>query len=416
MVSSQGPTQSYSSGLLHTLTTAGWPTSYKHTTDLVCLDLSRPAQEHEARELSRIYTPLNILEWSRVLASHPDQAFAQYICEGLRSGFRVGFNRSFPLKSAMRSALEHPEVVTNYLEKERGLGRMLGPFQDTSTLPPLHINRFGVIPKGYNTGKWRLITDLSFPHGHSVNDGIDPDLCSMSYITVDEVARLATELGEGALLAKVDIESAYRQIPVHPQDRPLQAMQWDGDVFVDPMLPFGLRSAPKIFNAVADALTWHLEQAGIPCIRHYLDDFIIVGPPNSPECAEYLAILERECRILGIPIAAHKRDGPTTLIIFLGIEIDTVAGIIRLPVEKLERLQSLLRSWGDRKSCTRKELESLIGLLNHACKVVRSGRSFLRRMIDLLHAVHRPPNSTVPIRLNRGFRSDLAWWVTFIEG
>ena len=249
---------------------------------------------------------------------------------------------------------------------------MLGPFQDTSTLPPLHINRFGVIPKGYNTGKWRLITDLSFPHGHSVNDGIDPDLCSMSYITV---ARLATELGEGALLAKVDIESAYRQIPVHPQDRPLQAMQWDGDVFVDPMLPFGLRSAPKIFNAVADALTWHLEQAGIPCIRHYLDDFIIVGPPNSPECAEYLAILERECRILGIPIAAHKRAGPTTLIIFLGIEIDTVAGIIRLPVEKLERLQSLLRSWGDRKSCTRKELESLIGLLNHACKVVRSGRA-----------------------------------------
>ncbi len=73
------------------------------------------------------------------------------------------------------------------------------------------------------------------------------------------------------------------------------------------MLPFGLRSVPKIFNAVADALNWHLQQSGIPCVRHSLDDFIIVAPPDSPECAEYLAILERECRILGILIAAHKR-------------------------------------------------------------------------------------------------------------
>ena len=60
--------------------------------------------------------------------------------------------------------------------------------------------------------------------------------------------------GRGALLAKVDIEAAYRLTPVHPQDRPLQAMRWDGDIYVDPMLPFELRSAPKIFNALADAL------------------------------------------------------------------------------------------------------------------------------------------------------------------
>ena len=64
---------------------------------------------------------------------------------------------------------------------------MLGPFSDTRSLPQLHFNRFGVIPKGHNTGKWRLITYLSFPHGRSVNDGIDLDLCSLSYTTVDTV-------------------------------------------------------------------------------------------------------------------------------------------------------------------------------------------------------------------------------------
>ena len=63
----------------------------------------------------------------------------------------------------------------------------------------------------------------------------------------------------------------------------------------------------------------------------------------------------------------------------------------------------------------RRELESLIGLLNHACKVVCSGRSFLRRMIDLLHSVPMHPLRPHPIRLNREFRSDLAWWRLFVS-
>ena len=98
-----------------------------------------------------------------------------------------------------------------------------------------------------------------------------------------------------------------------------------------------------------------------------------------------------------------------TEITFLGIVIDTTKGELRLPQDKLARLTSLLTQWRSRRSCTRKELESLIGVLNHACKVVRPGQPFLRRMIDLLQAVHRPPNSRVPIRLALGFRADLAW-------
>ena len=88
--------------------------------------------------------------------------------------------------------------------------------------------------------------------------------------------------------------------------------------------------------------------------------------------------------------------------------------ILRLPEDKMVWLQALLASWGSRKSCSRKELESLIGHLNHACKVVRSGRAFLRRMIDLLHSVHRLPQSKIPIHLNAGFQSDLAWWQEFM--
>ena len=84
-------------------------------------------------------------------------------------------------------------------------------------------------------------TDLSYPPGKIVNDGIDPELCSLRYTTVDDVAMAAARLGQGTLMAKVDIEAAYRLVPVHPHDRPLLGMEWKGQVFADPMLPFGLR-------------------------------------------------------------------------------------------------------------------------------------------------------------------------------
>ena len=332
------------------------------------------------QELTVVQTPLVVDAWASALQPHPDRAFARYIVDSLRQGFRVGFHRPSPLRSAtenMGSARLHPEVITDYWRKELPLGRLLGPFPGSLVLPNLHINHFGVIPKGHNTGKWRLITDLSFPPGQSVNDGIDPALCSLAYTTVDQVAEVVTRLGTAALLAKVDIESAYRLIPVHPHDRPLQAVRWEGQVFIDPMLPFGLRSAPKLLNAVADALDWLLHQRGIPHVLHYLDDFIIISPPHSPQGRESLSRLRQLCGELGVPIAEHKTDGPTCLV-FLGIEIDTVAGQLRLPGEKLKRLQALLRQWGNRKVCSRKDLESLVGMLNHACKVVRAGKTGTR--------------------------------------
>lgn len=60
----------------------------------------------------------------------------------------------------------------------------------------------------------------------------------------------------GSLMAKIDIRSAFRLIPVHPADHHLLAMQWKGGVFIDTCLPFGLRSAPKLFNILADLLEW----------------------------------------------------------------------------------------------------------------------------------------------------------------
>ena len=183
---------------------------------------------------------------------------------------------------------------------------------------------FGVIPKS-DLGKWRLIVDLSSPSGDSVNDGIDKSLCSLSYMSVDEVVDRVMEMGKGALMAKFDLKSAYRNIPVHPEDRWLLGMMWDGQLFVDVALPFGLRSAPKIFNAVADALAFVIRHnyKGVKWLKHYLDDFIIVEAPESDSCGWGLKVALGVCEETGFPIAEEKSRGPTTLLDVLGIEVDS---------------------------------------------------------------------------------------------
>ena len=94
---------------------------------------------------------------------------------------------------------------------------MIGPLPK-SVLPCLHFNRFEVILKS-TPGKWRLILDLSFLQGASVNNGISPDMCHLQLASVDDAVQLILELGTNAYMAKFDIKQAYHNVPVHPQDR-----------------------------------------------------------------------------------------------------------------------------------------------------------------------------------------------------
>ena len=272
-----------------------------------------------------------------------------------------------------------------------------------------------VIPKKNQPGRWRLIVDLSSPHGSSVNDFIDPNLSSLSYVSVDDAAAHIWKSGPGTQLAKLDISEAYRIVPVHPQDRFLLGMQWDRSCYVDCCLPFGLRSAPKLFNAVADALEWIIcchNDHMVEFVIHYLDDFLFAGEAGSSSCRRSLNLALRLCGDLGVPIMPEKVAGPSTSLEFLGLLIDTVKMEISLPIYKLTRLKAMLDSWQVRKSCSKRQLQSIIGHLHHASKVVKPGRPFIRRLIDL--ASSRPhPESW--IRLNTDFRSDIQWWVTFLD-
>ena len=140
---------------------------------------------------------------------------------------RLGFDTRSPLQSARRnipSADQHPEVISTYIEKEKAAGTVLGPFAVGDLEPPVQISRFGVIPKGHTLGKWRLILDLSHPEGASVNDGISPDHCSIKYLKIEEVAQALLKSGPGTAIENIDIQSAYRIVPVATADRHLLGM------------------------------------------------------------------------------------------------------------------------------------------------------------------------------------------------
>lgn len=305
------------------------------------------------------------------MAAHPDSFYKSYLLRGMTEGFRIGFqyqsSKCISSKANMLSATQNPEVVDKYLEKEIRLGRVIGPME-VGELPGAHVSRFGVIEKPHQPGKYRLIVDLSHPEGQSVNDGIEPELCTLQYTSVDAAAIRVCALGAGTKLAKFDIGSAYRIVPVHPDDRQLLGMLWKDRLFIDAALPFGLRSAPKIFNALADGIQWILEQEGIE-VMHYLDDFLIIRAPDSPERDQDLERALERCARLGVPIAAHRTEGFNSIMIFLGIELDTVAMTLCLPGEKLTQLQREIGKWKGKRCCTKRELQSLIGQLQHACCV-----------------------------------------------
>ncbi len=213
--------------------------------------------------------------------------------------------------------------------------------------------------------------------------------------------------GRGTVLAKFDVEGAFRTVPVHPDDRWLLGMRWEGQVHVDKVL----RSAPKLYNAVADALLWILGNSDGVEGLHYLDDFLLFGDPNSEQCEWALRSVLARCNIPGVPVAPRKTEGPSATLTFLGLELDTMSLTVRLPSAKLDRLHREAQWWQGLNSCSMRELLSLIGQLQHACCAIRPGRSFVRRMIELSKCVSELHHR---VHLNAGFRSDLRWWGCFL--
>lgn len=149
-----------------------------------------------------------------------------------------------------------------------------------------------------------------------------------------------------------------------------------------------------------------LANKGFRNLLHYLDDFFGVIPP-SEDALYYNDLVNSTCKELGLAIQTNK-DKMHTVNDFLGIELGTIRMEARLPPEKLHKAIELVEAALRKKSISIEDLQSLVGFLAFAAKVVVAGRAFLRRLYNALSA------DFDRIRLASPIKQDLRWWKDFL--
>ena len=259
-----------------------------------------------------------------------------------------------------------------------------------------------------------VILHLSTPEGHSVNDFISREEFTLHTTPPYTMPWLSlagsTEEPSWLLCWTCRQHSAWSSVLASEWE--LLGMYWRDKYYVETCLPFSVRSAPSIFDNFARALHWILEHNYGTTLLHYLDDFLLLGPPGLPTCQDSMSTMLQVCQELGMPVAMEKSEGPATCLTFLGIELDSSLQQLRLPLTKLQDITSLTKSWLGKRSSTKRELLSLIGKLAFAAKVVPAGRLFLHRLIHLSITVRRLHHL---IRLNTDARADVVWWDRFVH-
>ena len=366
-----------------------------------------------------IATPFNALAWAQRLAAtrYPNPAAAVTLVKCLRLGVDLGFygNRDVvQIGPNLQSAAEHPEAIDKNIADELLIGRRKGPF----TLTPFnnfYSNPLGVVFKK-GKSKARVIHHLSWPRSiesPSVNASITEFIVRLD--AFDKALVAVRELGKGCLMSKIDIESAYRCIPVRPADWPLLGLQWQDQYYFDIVMQFGITSATAIFEWYSSAAEYMVQHTcALKHLIHYVDDFMTFNQGLSSAKLALDSVLKLFAE-LGIPISMNKLEGPATSMIFLGILFDSDSMTIRLDDDKLSCIHQELLLWSDRSTASKEQLQSIIGVLSFAAKVVAPGRTFLRRMIDHMKTLPFNTASTTQHPLSKSFHLDVQWWRRFLS-
>ncbi len=306
------------------------------------------------------------------------------------------------------SALEHDKEVSEFVHKNLSLGRVVGPWSH----PPCDgyiASPIGAFVRSGST-KVRVIHDLSYPAGDSINDHIDPDKFTLQYVTVDDAAKMCAQFPE-AWMAKSDLASAFLHVLVKPQYWHQLGFKWKGLYYAFAVLPFGCRASPKLFDTLACGLEYMAKYRGTcNSTCHYLDDTFTCNATRE-SCQASIDKFNETAKLAGFTVQEDKCTKANQVMEFLGVVINTVEGTLSISQERMTEIVNLLQTWQSKRSCTKRQLLALIGKLSFAARVIRSGRTFLRRLIDLSkkarHLHHR-------LKLNVSAKLDIKWWLTCI--
>ncbi|XP_067260176.1 uncharacterized protein [Chanodichthys erythropterus] len=341
------------------------------------------------------------------LVHHPDQNFTQYLLAGLKE-----VTTSLICKN-LQSAIAEPEAVDTLIAKELESGFMIGPF-DSPPFKLFQISPIGVATRKFS-GKKRMIIVLSAPHNSthpSINSLIPLEEFSLCYHNIDHAINLIKNAGYGAWLAKVDITSAFKVMPIHPDFWHLFGIRWKGKFYFSVRLTFGCKSSPKILDMLSEALCWILQNNyAVPYLVHLLDDFLTISPNFFPPAA-HLSTVQEVFSKLGVPLSPEKTSGPTTSLEFLGINLDSVKFQASLPKDKIDRIIAISSNLLEAPQCSKRDLLSLLGHLNYAMRIVPQGRPFISHLLSLASSIQELDNT---ISLTPSCLADLKLWIMFLK-
>ena len=336
---------------------------------------------------------------------------ADFIFSGVRDGFRIvdsDYSGSYCCSNYKSALLGDAKLeMDTIISRELSLDKVSRVIEY-----PTCVHALGAIRK--SDGSVRPITDCRRPLGVSINNFMETVCQDFTYVNLDQVCSSVTP---GCYFSVLDIKSAYRSVNVHPENRCYQGFIWDlqsngfPEYYEDNCLCFGLRSAPYLYTQITEFIVRTMNRLGVTDVYGYLDDFIVIGQ-SELECKTSMSTLIDLLQDLGFVVAWKKVVIPSQVVTYLGIELDSVSMQLRLPQCKVVRLKSLIYDFAGKDKCTLKDLQVLGGHLSHASTVVRGGRTFSRRIINLMKFLHHSPPV---VSLPDWFKDDLQWWLKFVD-
>ena len=311
-------------------------------------------------------SPLNVHAWQSLLNNYPGNLPTTLI-RILQYGTLLGYDgpETLILSDNQESVHLSPGVINSKLQSDLADGRIVC----TTASPPYICSPLGLVPK--HDGGFRRIHNLSHPLKESVNAYISPEFSTLKYTIIEDVLSMVKTAGRHSLILKRDIKDAFRNIPIAPHVQWLLGFTWDGKFYKETCLPFGLATAPFIFNLFAEAFHWMLQSwLNWDLLQHYLDDFIAIIPAASQHTipkmnAEYKKITD----ILGIP-RNESKDQLGTVLTVLGLEVDTNLFTLWVPEDKLTQAYKATAQALSLDSITRKEIEIVAGFLGFCAPAV----------------------------------------------
>ena len=361
-----------------------------------------------------VHSGFNLDVWSHYLEHYEDRIVVDF----LRFGWPINFRSDVLPLSTFRnhpSAISNSDCLTSYIAKELSFQSVMGPFHCNPFNTNCVVSPLMCVPKR-DSSDLRIVHDLSFPEGSSVNDSISKDHYLEQYFKlrlpgIDRLVEFINDKGRGCHVFKKDLRRAYRQIPVDPADYPLLGMSVDGSLFFHTSLPFGLRSATLICQRTTKSVVHILTKEGLS-VDVYIDDFY---GAESPVCSQQaFQRMNSLFNDLGLMASPEKDVPPCHHMLCLGIWINTLDMTLSVPPFRVSELHQELHKWLHKSSFTRHELQQLLGKLSFVSACVRPGRAFMSRLLNALRACFsRPKNASFPLTVE--LRSDLDWWLFFLS-